>query len=95
MWQQEIQIESLVVYGWPGIVCHKQEPNRLPGTDCAYIPRGHLNAIWNKEVWRTSHGERKIASHITDGIRLSDGQHVKDIDGTGYTYLGILQNDKI
>ena len=25
-----------------------------------------------------------------DGIRLPDGQYMKDIDETGYTYLGIL-----
>ena len=31
----------------------------------------------------------------TDGIRLLDGQHMKDIDETGYTYLGILETDKI
>ena len=31
----------------------------------------------------------------TDGIRLPDGQHMKDIDATGYTYLGILETDKI
>ena len=30
-----------------------------------------------------------------DGIRLPDGQHIKDIDETGYTYLGILETDKI
>ena len=27
----------------------------------------------------------------TDSIRLPDGQHVNDIDETGYTYLGILE----
>ena len=26
----------------------------------------------------------------TDGIRLPDGQYMKDIDEVGYTYLGIL-----
>ena len=31
----------------------------------------------------------------TDGIRLPDGQHMKDIDEAGYTYLGILETDKI
>ena len=31
----------------------------------------------------------------TDNIRLSDGQNMKDIDETGYTYLGILETDKI
>ena len=31
----------------------------------------------------------------TDGIRLSNGQDMKDIDETGYTYLGILETDKI
>ena len=31
----------------------------------------------------------------TDGIRLPDGQHMKDIGETGYTYLGILEIDKI
>ena len=31
----------------------------------------------------------------TDGIRLSDGQDMKDIDETGYTYLGIWETDKI
>ena len=31
----------------------------------------------------------------TDGIRLPDGQHMKDIGETGYTYLGILETDKI
>ena len=31
----------------------------------------------------------------TEGIRLADGQHMKDIDETGYKYLGILENDKI
>ena len=30
-----------------------------------------------------------------DGIRLPDGQHMKDIDEAGYTYLGILETDKI
>ena len=30
-----------------------------------------------------------------DGIRLPDGQHMKDIDETGYTYLAILETDKI
>ena len=29
------------------------------------------------------------------GIRLPSGQHMKDIDETGYTYLGILETDKI
>ena len=31
----------------------------------------------------------------TDGIRLPDGQHMKDSDEIGYTYLGILETDKI
>ena len=31
----------------------------------------------------------------TDGIRLPDGQHMKDIDEIDYTYLGILETDKI
>ena len=31
----------------------------------------------------------------TDGIRLPDGQHMKDIVETGYTYLGIMQTHKI
>ena len=31
----------------------------------------------------------------TYGIRLSDGQHVKGIDETGYTYLGTLETDTI
>ena len=30
-----------------------------------------------------------------DGIRLPDGQHMKDIDETGFIYLGILETDKI
>ena len=30
-----------------------------------------------------------------DGIRLSDGQDMKDIDEPGYTYLRILETDKI
>ena len=29
----------------------------------------------------------------TDGIRLPDGKHMKYIDGTGYTHLGILETD--
>ena len=29
------------------------------------------------------------------GIRLPDEQHMKDIDQTGYTYLGIVETDKI
>ena len=31
----------------------------------------------------------------TDGIRLPDGQHMKDIDENGYIYLEILETDKI
>ena len=31
----------------------------------------------------------------TDGIRLSDAQNMEDIDEAGYTYLGILETDKI
>ena len=31
----------------------------------------------------------------TEGIRLPDEQDMKDIDGAGYTYLGILETDKI
>ena len=31
----------------------------------------------------------------TDGIRLPDREHMKDIDETAYTYLGILETDKI
>ena len=31
----------------------------------------------------------------TDGIRLPDGQDMKDIDQAGYTYLGILETDKV
>ena len=30
-----------------------------------------------------------------DGIRLPDGQDMKDIDEVDYTYLGILETDKI
>ena len=30
-----------------------------------------------------------------DGIRLPDGQHMKDIDETGFTYLGILETYKV
>ena len=30
-----------------------------------------------------------------DGIRLPDGQDMKDIEETGCTYLGILKTDKI
>ena len=31
----------------------------------------------------------------TDGIRVPDGQHMKDIDEIGYTYLDILEADNI
>ena len=31
----------------------------------------------------------------TDGIRLPDGQNMNDIDETGYTYLAVLDIDKI
>ena len=31
----------------------------------------------------------------TDGIRLPDGQQLKDIDETDYIYLAILETDKI
>ena len=31
----------------------------------------------------------------TYGIRLPDGQNVEDIHETGYTYLGILETDKV
>ena len=31
----------------------------------------------------------------TDDIRVPDGQHMKDIDETGYTYLEILEADNI
>ena len=31
----------------------------------------------------------------TDCIGLQNGKHMKDIDETGYTYLGILETDKI
>ena len=31
----------------------------------------------------------------TDGIRLPDGQDMKDIDEAGYTYIGILETDMI
>ena len=31
----------------------------------------------------------------TDSIRLPEGQHMKDIDETGQTYVGILETDKI
>ena len=31
----------------------------------------------------------------TDGIRLPDGQDMKDNDEAGYTYLGILETNKI
>ena len=31
----------------------------------------------------------------TDGIRLPDGQHIKDIDEIGFAYLAILETDKI
>ena len=31
----------------------------------------------------------------TNGIRLPDGQDMEDIDETGYTYLRILETDKI
>ena len=31
----------------------------------------------------------------TDGIRLTEGQVMRDIDEVGYTYLGILETDKI
>ena len=30
-----------------------------------------------------------------DGTRLPDGQDMKDIDETGYTYFGIMETDKI
>ena len=30
-----------------------------------------------------------------DSVRLPDGQEMKDIDETGYTYLGILETGKI
>ena len=36
---------------------------------------------------------RKVIS--ADGIRLPDGQHMKDIDETIYKYLGILETDKM
>ena len=36
---------------------------------------------------------RKVIS--ADGIRLADGRHMKDINETGYTYIGILETEKI
>ena len=59
MGQQGIQIESLVAYWWPEIIWQKQEPNRLPGTDCAYIQLGHCYSIWNKEVWSAYQGKEE------------------------------------
>ena len=31
----------------------------------------------------------------TNGIRLLDGKDMQDIDDTDYTYLGILETDKV
>ena len=86
MRQQGIQIESLVLYGWPEIIWQKKETNRLPSTDCAYIQWGYWYAIWNLERGKVIR---------TDGIRLPDGQDMKDIDEAGYTYIGILETDMI
>ena len=44
-------------------------------------------------MWITYHGERK--SYYRKFFRFPDGQHMKDIDGTSYTYLGILETNKI
>ena len=49
------------------------------------------------------YGIKKCGIHImgrgkvirTDGIRLPDWQGMKDIDEAGYTYLEILETDKI
>ena len=46
----------------------------------------HWYAIWNKEVRSTYMERGKVI--ITDGIRLPDGQQMKDIDKIGYPYLG-------
>ena len=44
-------------------------------------------------MWSTYHRDRKVIR--TDVTRLTDGKDMKEIDETGYTYLGILETDKI
>ena len=68
-----------------------QEPNRLPGTDCAYTQWGHWQfGVKKCGVFIMERG--KVIK--TDRVRLWDGQHMKGIDETGYTYSGILETEK-
>ena len=69
MGQQGIQIESLVVYGWPEIVCQKNQIDSLVQTVHIFSEDiGRKFGIKNCRVFIME--RRKIIR--TDGIRLPD-----------------------
>ena len=66
----------------------KSQRDSLVHTDCRYI---QWDIVGNLEK---RSGERgKVIT--TDGVRLPDRQHMKDIEETGYTYLRILESDTV
>ena len=48
---------------------------------------------WDKEMWDSYNERGKIVK--SEGIKLPDGEVMKQVGQEGYTYLGIIELDKI
>ena len=53
--------------------------------------KGHQNGVWDTKVWIMNRGKRVRS----EGISMPDGKMIKDIEESGYKYLGILEADGV
>ena len=89
---QGIQIESFVTYDLKSFAKSKKQIDSLVQT--VHIFSEDIGMQFRIKKCGVLIMERgKVIK--TDGIKLPDGQHMKNIDETGYRYLGILESDKI
>ena len=48
---------------------------------------------WDKEMWDSYNERGKIVK--SEGIKLPDGEVMKQVGQEGYTYVGIIELDKV
>ena len=61
--------------------------------NCVCVYHRHRHGVWIKKCGSLTMKRGKIVK--SEGIKLPDGEVMKQVGQEGYTYLGIIELDKI
>ena len=90
---ERIQAESFIAHGWFEAVFQKWRTNGYTCENCSCFQYWYWDGVCNEKTWSYYHKEREVVKR--EGIKPPNCRVMKEIKKEGYTYLGIIESDKI